>query len=388
MPFHGEEPNGDDLAMAAHGVHHMASRGPEVHPANQAANILHALTFTSDQESIALLARLRLGESWSSVAENLPSFQSARGGTIRGLDVSGRRELLPALAPSTGPSNRHHYDGIVAGQSCADEVTSLLPEATSTPPKPWLQKLFDRQYFKQVSYIHCISRARSHTLPSEPASPESFGNMPFSSAIAANHHPVLVQEMQQHNYHVPRWAQRVLVTTTIQADPFHDIMTELQADILSGIPVEDLCGSHPYIAALDDAETFHRAPKLSQITARTIASLKPAEGNTTFTQYAMMYWFWSLWRWLLNPTKETYAEIPELLKPTTSQLFIAHPPLFDFLLTPALRDLLCQEDTRNIQWLTEAAITVECEWEGGRQAIFCRDGVTSEMDFNPICKVS
>lgn len=71
---------------------------------------------------------------------------------------------------------------------------------------------------------------------------------------------------------------------------------------------------------------------------------------------------------MLNPTKENYFEIPEFVKPTTSQLFVAHPALFDFVISPALRDLMVQHDNPNVEWFTEAAFTIKCHWEGGGQA--------------------
>jgi hypothetical protein len=263
---------------------------------------------------------------------------------------------------------------------------TVTEEVVATSLKPWLIKLFDRQYFRQMFAVHRSSR--SHMLPSEPGSPAYFGNMPFSSAIAANHHPDLTQETQRLNYHAPIWARRVLNATMTQSDPFQDIMNDLQSDIASGIPVEDLCGPHPYVAALDDAATFHRAPKLSQIVARMVVSLKPAESKTTFTQYAMMYKYWALWRWLIHPTRETYADMPEFVRPIAAQFFVAHPHVFDFVITGGLRDLLIQHDDPDITWFTEAAVTIKCAWQGSSQAALCMNSLTNEVDFNPVYKVS
>lgn len=354
-------------------------------PGDQAMHILNALTFTSDQESLMLLARLRLGEAWVDIVGNLRSRQSGKDVGFQDGTTHNMESAFQVCAPEH-PWPRTHTvtrDEIMPSRSYAQEdtVSSAL-----IAPKPWLTGLFDRQYFRQVSYIYCTPRSASNA--GNLGSQSSFGNMPFSSAIAANYHPAHVQEMQQHNFLVPIWAQRVLNDATIHTDPFHHIMAELRNDIANGVAVEELCGSHPYIAALDDADTYHRAPKLSQIAARTIASIKSSDASTTFTQYAMMYWFWALWRWLLCPTKETYSGIPEFARPTTSQLFVSHPPVFDFVLPPGLRDLVCQNETPNIQWFTEAAITIECHWDGNNLSALCRDGLTNEIDFNPICKVS
>lgn len=127
-------------------------------------------------------------------------------------------------------------------------------------------------------------------------------------------------------------------------------MTELRNHIAGGMSVEDVCGPHAYFAALDDEDTFHRAPILSQIVARTVLSLKPSESRrTTFTLYAVMYQYWTYWRWLLKPTKGNYFEIPEFVKPKAPLLFVAHPALFDFVIPPALRDLMVQHDNPNVE---------------------------------------
>jgi hypothetical protein len=57
---------------------------------------------------------------------------------------------------------------------------------------------------------------------------------------------------------------------------------------------------------------------------------------------------------LLDPTKGNYFEIPESVKLTASQLFVAHPALFDFVIPPAPRDLMVQHDNPNVEWFTES----------------------------------
>jgi hypothetical protein len=49
---------------------------------------------------------------------------------------------------------------------------------------------------------------------------------------------------------------------------------------------------------------------------------------------------------------------------------------------------MIQHDNPNVEWFTEAAITITCHWDGGSQAALYRDDHTNEFDFNPICKVS
>jgi hypothetical protein len=252
--------------------------------------------------------------------------------------------------------------------------------------KPWLPAWFDRQYFMEVCYMPCFPGP--YTPLPLPKSDPRFGNLPFASAIAASHHLLHVQQMQQRNMTGPTWAKVVLNGDTGLVDPFEIAFAEMTHEVSSGIPADEICGPHVYLAALDDEDVYHRAPKLSQVVARVIRSIKITETDITFTQCAMMYWFWALWRWMLMPTKETYCDIPAFAQPTPSQLSMPHPPAFDFILTPGLRDMMCHTDAPNVQWLTEAATTIQCLWEGEVSSAYCRDGLSNEIDFNPICKVS
>jgi hypothetical protein len=136
---------------------------------------------------------------------------------------------------------------------------------------------------------------------------------------------------------------RTITGTSAADDPFEAVLVGLADDISVGMSVYHLCGPHAFVGALDDEATFHHAPKLSQVVARIVQSIKVDEGRSTFTQYAMMYWYWALVRWMLLPTKEAYRKIPAIARPTPSQLLVAHPRVFDFLVSPKLRDLMCQD---------------------------------------------
>jgi hypothetical protein len=197
-----------------------------------------------------------------------------------------------------------------------------------------------------------------------------------------------IQQMQHQNFVAPAWAMRTINGASAADDPFEAVFVGLIADVSAAMDLDDLCGPHAFIGALDDEDTFNRAPRLSQVVARIVQSIKVDEGSSTFTQYAIMHWYWALWKWMLKPTKDTYHEIPALARPTPYQLFVAHPRVFDFLVLPKLRDLMCQDQTPDARWLTEGAATIHCDWMGALAETLCKDGMTRELDLNPICKVS
>jgi hypothetical protein len=271
------------------------------------------------------------------------------------------------------------------------DIVNQRPESSSPdrasqkPSRPWLTTVFDRQYFLTAGHIPC-----NWSPPTIPDTYESlnFGNLPFSSSIGANHYPLETQQTQHQNLVSPAWAMRPITGASAADDPFEAVLVGLAADLSAGMNVDHLCGPHAFVGALDDESTFNRAPKLSQVVARIVQSIKVDEGSSTFTQYAMMHWYWALVKWMLLPTKEAYRGIPALAKPTPSQLFVAHPRVFDFLVSPKLRDLMCQDQTTDVRWVTEGATTIHCDWDGALAATLCKDGMTRELDLNPICKVS
>ena len=118
---HSSDPDNDQLSVATRGahridstVHNSLSQEREVDNTRQAAemmDILHALTFLSDQDAIILLSRLRMGESWSSVAESLPAYQSVSDGIFQRIDAYTRDDALSPLTPGFEPSDVYGGDG-------------------------------------------------------------------------------------------------------------------------------------------------------------------------------------------------------------------------------------------------------------------------------------
>lgn len=213
------------------------------------------------------------------------------------------------------------------------------------------------------------------------------GNPPFSDAVTANHHALPFQEWQRQNIFAPSWALQLMNTPGSVLDPFDSVLKELRADIQNGTDPETLCGSHAYVGALHDEATFRRAPKLSQVSASMTRSMKPEEPRPTVTQYAIMFAIWSLWKWVLAPSPQTYHDLPACLRPTPWQYFSPHVHLFDFVYSPALRDELCRTQNAGGPWITELCKTLHCDWSGTIFEALSRNSQSGELDLNPRCKV-
>lgn len=284
-------------------------------------------------------------------------------------------------------SANHRID-LSSSISCDRHAKNYLPShAPDSEKKQWLPLLFDIRYFAAVDRIPCTSHER-RALHASVLNPKGFGNLPFSSAVYANHHVRAVQQMQEHNLFAAPWEMRTLGNAaTPQDDPFEGILAELLADLSHSQNAEELCGPHAFIGALDDEDVYMRAPKLSQIVASIAKSIRPEASSSSFTQYAIMHWHWALLRWMLEPIKRHYYTIPETARPTARQLFVPHARVFDFLIEPALREFMCRDEPPNVQWLTEATVTIQCDWQRGLSEALCKDGRTMELDLTPISKV-
>ena len=214
----------------------------------------------------------------------------------------------------------------------------------------WLGGLFDRNHFMRIGKmgIDSFPGHAPHGIPSDELGIR-FGNLPFSSAVKCNQYPADIQQTQERNLFLPAWAMRPVAEGTGTLDPFEALFTDLESHIARGVSVEDLCGTHAFLGALDDEVAFSRAPLLSQQIASIIHDFKPDYEKEAFTRYALMHWYWSLWRWMLQPGPENYREIPICGRPTPYQLFVPHPRAYDLIIQPSLRDLMCQAENPDVR---------------------------------------
>lgn len=111
-----------------------------------------------------------------------------------------------------------------------------------------------------------LTRTQQPFVNVDPNIGNLFGNLPFSSAIRANHFPNDVQNSQMKNFTVPLWAMKVVSTewdgTADQSvTAFYEKLKEL---FVGGAPVDALFGLHPLIRILVDETVYDRAPPLSK----------------------------------------------------------------------------------------------------------------------------
>ncbi|KAF4959432.1 hypothetical protein FGADI_1653 [Fusarium gaditjirri] len=217
----------------------------------------------------------------------------------------------------------------------------------------------------------------------------NFGNLALSNSIRANGYPQHIQDAQIRNIFVPSWAARTLNTELDPGDmsnAFGDIYQNATSLLKKGEPVNRVFGDHPNIAALYDQAQFDRSCLLSQWAARMVHSVK-CQGYD-FTCFASMNVFWYMMRWMIDPTPETYAAMPEWIRPTSNQLFTPHISMADFVLWPAFRDLVVQfpQLQERMAWLADMSMYIRCEWPYALEHALKPDPVNGTVDLVDLAK--
>lgn len=342
---------------------------------NHAASVLGALVNKTDQESIAILTALRSGVPWETAAGailthssvNEPQWLDILSPELSGSDGSSRSttsgaEGVPVSGVAESRFNRHVW---------LDEIVSFSNTAIKDHP---------------VQSIQVINDETAH---------RTFGNLPFSSSIGANHYPSCVQDKQKQIFHMPIWCIFPLVEVSDYRDPFVNSLMEMSHDLGKGVNIDEFCGSYAQISALFDRESYEKASRLSQVVAQLVESIRPysdsietGEDDTSFlkTRCAMMWLLWCLWRWILQQTPDTYEAIPESLRPTPWQLFSSHPLVFAFLISPNLRDYLCHTRSKDCRWLTMACITAACDDLGDGKEFYAIDPKHEDWELSDAAK--
>ncbi|KNG47873.1 hypothetical protein TW65_05372 [Stemphylium lycopersici] len=210
-----------------------------------------------------------------------------------------------------------------------------------------------------------------------------FGNMPFSTSLGSDQYTSAAQDAQTSNLFLPTWA--MLPINTIP-DPgsvrraIPSVLREATNMLNTGRPIEEVIEKHPNIAALYDEQVFKNSGVLSKWAVGMVHSIH-LKGNT-FTCFGSMYLFWSLMRWMISPSPDTYNAIPDWLRPTPNQLFMPHINIVDFVIWPAFRELAVQIPAmqERMEWLMDMSISIQCDWSFATGEALCKNEDTGQID--------
>ncbi|KAL9560765.1 hypothetical protein ACKAV7_015082 [Fusarium commune] len=340
-------------------------------------------------------------------AESIP-FYSSQLSYSQSSIISTNNPLLDELPPLI---HQHDNERVIAHQK---EHTSLFFQPLFNHNDYYLSTSITTPVPQETQYIDSATLSAANEYPesthanfttelSSPAEEKlqdtalriypnyenNFGNLALSNSIRANGYPRHIQDAQIRNIFVPSWAATPLNT---ELDPgnmsnaFGDIYQNATGLLKKGEPVNRVIGDHPNIAALYDQDQFDRSCLLSQWAARMVHSVK-CQGYD-FTCFASMNVFWYMMRWMIDPSPETYAAMPEWIRPTANQLFTPHISMADFVLWPAFRDLVVQfpQLQERMAWLADMSIYIRCEWPYALKDALKPDPTNGTVDLVDLAK--
>lgn len=176
-----------------------------------------------------------------------------------------------------------------------------------------------------------------------PGSTRSFGNLPFSSAVTANHFPIGEQELQLRNFRLPVWKN--LPRWESDESPVGRTYT----DFIRLYKTDAVDGHSHYVnnsSLVEATYLFRKLLSTEPYTADSWACDFQAAFSDPITQtirIAGVYLLGRLMRWILDPSPTTYSEIPPMMRPTLQQRMRIHLASIDLMVIPQLRNTLISD---------------------------------------------
>lgn len=317
----------------------------------------------SDDEATLILAKLRTLISWSQIVSEL---SDTSGGVASFMDESNEEPMV--VTPTDRPESE--------GQSSYGTWYNSLSNTA------WLPIVFDRNIWQRAGLTGKVAPEayQDHISVATSGLDGVSRQSPGSASGDTNTKSPTVSSSHEGHINIPIWALRSSTVPSLVEEPFEAIFQSLRAEIDDGAMAETLCGSHAHVAALYDEKAFRSAPKLSRIAASIVKSIKMEPFPLSLTVVGMMWLYWSLFRWALMPSRRTYEELPETLRPRPSQVYTRHPFVLDFVNSPELRDHLCGTGDFDLSWITAAFETMVCESPISLAEAIGPDSATGELD--------
>lgn len=313
-------------------------------------SIVAQLRSASDLEAAHLIRQLRAGTEVSKLADRsaAPSttLTSVTDEENRhyypsppGEDSTSKLPLDPVMATHSQTSDAHDDDD----DDDDDRDESSRSTRSSTPWRESSSPL-PRKY-PASARTESIPPKRRKLGPLTVARGyvEAFGNMPMSSSIMAGHYPTEIQRHQVANFQIPvhflqpcwqldsspfsRVIQdyRDMARSAFQLQPLPDLsrtdVTYFFTDrSISGHPPEDIPTISTWASEMnksfEDVDVFVRLACLHFQTKLMMVFLSPL---LLFVCIKL-----TLRQWMIHPTAETYAMMPELIQPTPIQMMVPH----------------------------------------------------------------
>ncbi|EKG18284.1 hypothetical protein MPH_04479 [Macrophomina phaseolina MS6] len=202
---------------------------------------------------------------------------------------------------------------------------------------------------------------------------EAFGNLPMSSSVMTGHYPTPIQRHQVANFQIP--VHFLQPCWELDSSPFSRVIQDyrnLARAHFQTTPLPDLTRTdvtYFFTPRTSATRADEQVPAISTWASEMNRSFEDVD---VFVRLACLYFQTRLMMWMINPTAETYASMPDLIKPTPIQMMVPHISPLDTVPLPALRETLV-DDLRD--WVTACAGSLSVNWPYGMDACIQKDPV-------------
>ncbi|KAK5037690.1 hypothetical protein LTS07_001157 [Exophiala sideris] len=225
--------------------------------------------------------------------------------------------------------------------------TSNIAPARAAPPTPSSTQSFTSQLPANEASSRRLSTTSSSICNRYEQSPEIDGGFHHWSELPQPARPIAM------HLALPR----IELNETPMSCAITSYLDLARSMLSRGTPIEEVFGPEPPMV---DLLFRPRNPSDSHSACHFAAELcKRIKGMEVASRLGITVMFVHLLRWMILSSRENYQKIPEIYRPTMTQIKIPHSAEIEFCPFPELRDALCR---RNREFLPALASNVRCNW--------------------------
>ncbi|KAK7515291.1 uncharacterized protein IWZ02DRAFT_62426 [Phyllosticta citriasiana] len=342
---------------------------------NHLEALVSSLRSASDGETADILRLLKDGADVSDIVEQM------------GKPSSTNDTNLPTRTKRLNATDRDFSYPTPPGDVMSENPSALLPRQSIESSQPFVKsESSSRPYSRPEETDESCATASSNASTSSMwlknrrkkmrGYVEAFGNLPFSSALVANGYPTQIQSHQMSNFHVPvhflqpLWETDPSPLSRVVQD-YRDIARQAYSNTLR-VSVQ----TRTEITAFFRERIIERGAEVPTTSDWASEMNKSFEDVDIFVRLACLYFQTHLMLWMVNPTAETYARMPDMIKPTPCQMMVPHISPVDTVPLPAMREAL----VHNLRdWVAACAGSLSVNWSHGLDACVETDPLTGRI---------
>ncbi|KAI1619487.1 hypothetical protein EDD37DRAFT_643221 [Exophiala viscosa] len=242
--------------------------------------------------------------------------------------------------------------------------TSNTAPSRAAPPTPSSTQSFSSQLPANGASSRRLSTASSNVCVSYEQSPEMDGGFQHWSELAQPARPIAM------HLALPR----IELNETPMSCAITSYLDLARSVLSQGTPIEEVFGPE---LPMVDLLFRPRKPSDSHSACHFAAELcKRIKGMEVASRLGITVLFVHLLRWMILSSRENYQKIPEIYRPTMTQIKIPHSAEIEFCPFPQLRDALCR---RNRDFLPALASNVRCNWPHKIESCIDQDETTRHV---------